>query len=93
MRPPDTSPPPPMESGPIRGSARFRPAGFTLIELLVTIMIIAILAALLFPAGQWAIRVARDSKCKQNLKNLYHAYQSYALDNNGDTLLDGFAPN
>lgn len=83
---------PPKTSKAATGWARLRPAGFTLVELLVTIMIIAILAALLFPVGKQAIRAAQDSKCKQNLRNLYDAYRSYSLDNDGDTLLDGKSP-
>lgn len=93
MPPPEIPKPTPVGSRCIARRSLLHPAGFTLVELLVTIGIIAILAALLFPTGKWAIQAARDSQCKQNLRHLYSAYQAYAMDNNGDTLLDGFAPN
>ena len=54
-----------------------RNRGFTLIELLVVIAIIAILIALLLPAVQQARESARRSQCKNNLKQLGLALQSY----------------
>ena len=53
---------------------------FTLVELLVTIAIIAVLAALLFPAVRVAWGKALDAKCTGNMRTLSTGMTSYAAD-------------
>src|SRR5262245_25612429 len=60
-----------------------RRRGFTLIELLIVIAIIALLAAILFPAFATAREKAREAKCASNLKQIYFAYRLYAQDFDG----------
>lgn len=56
---------------------------FTLLELLVTIAVIAILAALIFPALGRARNKALQSVCTSNFKQLMAAWKMYADENNG----------
>lgn len=57
--------------------------GFSLIELLVVMAIIAILAALLFPALALAKERAKRTACLNNEKQLNLAWQVYADENGG----------
>lgn len=56
---------------------------FTLVELLVVILIIAVLAALLFPLGGRFREEALASKCASNLRQIGAAVHLYANDNDG----------
>ncbi|MFA6567212.1 MAG: type II secretion system protein, partial [Victivallales bacterium] len=53
---------------------------FTLIELLIVIAIISILAAMLLPALKVAKDVAKKIHCKNNLRQCYFGFASYAND-------------
>ena len=54
--------------------------GFTLIELLIVIAIIALLAAILFPAFARAREKARQTACQSNLKQLAMGMLQYSQD-------------
>ena len=55
--------------------------GFTLVELLVVIAVVAVLAALLFPAITHVKERALTAKCIGNLKQIGLAVQNYMQDN------------
>ncbi|MEX2671728.1 MAG: type II secretion system protein [Phycisphaeraceae bacterium] len=54
--------------------------GFTLIELLVVVGLIALLASFLLPALASARAAGRDTVCRSNLRQLFQAQQTYAVD-------------
>jgi len=69
---------------PAGDSAPYRVHGFTLVELLVVIGVIAILAALMFPALTQAKFSARRIVCVNNLRQLGFASQMYWDENEGE---------
>ena len=56
---------------------RRRQDGFTMVELLVVISVIAMLVAILLPAVNMAHEAARNTQCKNNLKQVATAVNQY----------------
>ncbi len=54
--------------------------GFTLLELMVVVGIIAILAALIFPAYKNMMEKGRNVQCKSNLRSLWRGAMAYSAD-------------
>jgi prepilin-type N-terminal cleavage/methylation domain-containing protein/prepilin-type processing-associated H-X9-DG protein len=63
-----------------RASRSHKRRGFTLIELLIVISIIALLAAILFPAFRGARESARRASCASNLKQVGLGIMQYSQD-------------
>lgn len=63
---------------------------FTLIEILASMAIVAVLAALLFPAIGKMTQKAREAKCLSNLRQLGSAWLAYANDNGGRLASSGW---
>ena len=57
--------------------------GFTLIEVLVTVAIVAMLAAIAFPAFKSSFASAKNAKCVSNLRQIGVGMSLYVADNNG----------
>lgn len=57
--------------------------GFTLTEMLIVIVIIAILAALLFPLSKRIRENAKSANCMQNLRQIGIGLNAYITDKNG----------
>ena len=51
---------------------------FTLIEMLVVIAIIGILATLMVPTGNGALSTAKETTCRNNLRNLWNGIANIA---------------
>ncbi len=58
-------------------------AGFTLIEIVVVISIILILAAILLPVFERAVKSAEAISCLMNVRNIGYAVQLYTSDYDG----------
>jgi len=71
----------------VRHNRRSTRSGFTLVELMIVIAIIAMLAAILFPAFSEAREASRRTSCSSNLKQIGIAFNMYCQDN------DGLVPN
>lgn len=67
--------------------------GLTLMELLIVIAIVALLAALLFPAVSVLRNRAQAAGCIGNLKQISAASMAYSADNDGEWVLSQLSPN
>ena len=76
------------------GLQRFRPVvrhgtapskGFTLVELLITVAVVAILAAIAFPAYQEQVRSTRRAEARAALQEIALRQQAFFLDNRSFT--------
>ena len=56
---------------------------FTLVELLVVIAIVGVLVGILVPAVLGALKVAQQTNCASNLRQIGYAMQLYLKDNGG----------
>ena len=56
--------------------------GFTLIEVLVTVAIVAMLAAIAFPAFKSSFASAKNAKCVSNLRQIGVGMSLYVADYN-----------
>ncbi len=71
---------PSLNNQPCHGSTR----AFTLVELLTVLAVVAILAALGFPALGSFMKRADETKCVSNLRQMGAAIASYAAENNNE---------
>lgn len=81
-----------MNNAPACQPRSVRHGGFTLIELLVVILIIAVLAALIFPAIGGAQRKAMQTTSVNNLHQWYLGFSSSVGEHDGEMPTDGSAP-
>ena len=57
--------------------------GFTLVEIMLAVIIIGMLAALLIPAYNLAIRSRQNAECSRKLRTAVDAFQLYASEKGG----------